>query len=57
MQDKILRSIGFPIKMLRIIDTYAYKQGLSRSGLVVQVMSEFIKKHKLEKTCRTRGIK
>ena len=49
MQDKILKSIGFPIKMLRLIDTYAYKQGLSRSGLVVQVMSEFIKKHKLEK--------
>lgn len=55
MQDKILKSIGFPIKMLRIIDTYAYQQGLSRSALVVQVMNEFIRKHKLEKLAEQSG--
>ena len=48
MQDKILKSIGFPLDMLRVIDAYAYQQGLSRSALVVKVMEDFIKRHKLE---------
>jgi len=55
MQDKILKSIGFPINMLRIIDAYAYQQGLSRSALVVQVMADFIKKHKLENLTKSNG--
>lgn len=49
MNDKILKSIGFPIRMLNIIDIYACKQGLSRSALVVKVMDEFIKTNDLEK--------
>ena len=45
---QILKSIGFPYKMLHIIDTYAGKLNLSRSDVVWQGMNEFIKNHKLE---------
>lgn len=54
MNNKILKSIGFPVKTLNIIDIYAYKQGLSRSALVVKVMDEFIKTHNLEKLIDTK---
>ncbi len=55
MNDKILKSIGFPIRMLNIIDIYACQQGLSRSAFVVRVMDEFIKKHNLEKLVDTKN--
>lgn len=54
MNDKILKSIGFPIRMLNIIDIYACKQGLSRSAFVIKVMDEFIKTHNLEKLVDTK---
>lgn len=49
MNEKILKSIGFPLKMLNIIDAYAGQEGLSRSDIVRQAVEEFIAKHKLDK--------
>ena len=37
---QILKSIGFPYKMLHIIDTYAGKLNLSRSDVVRQERNE-----------------
>ncbi len=49
MEEKVLKSIGFPIKMLKIIDSYAGRENISRSDVVRRGMSEFIKRHELEK--------
>lgn len=48
MNEKVLKSIGFPLKMLAVIDKYAGQNGLSRSDVVRVACDEFIKKHKLE---------
>lgn len=49
MNEKVLKSIGFPLKMLNIIDKYAAQERISRSDAVRRGMEEFIVKHKLEK--------
>lgn len=46
--EKVLKSIGFPLKMLAIIDKYANANELSRSDVVRIACDEFIKKNKLE---------
>ncbi len=48
MNEKILKSIGFPLKMLVVIDKYAHDEGMSRSDVVRIACDEFIKKHDLE---------
>lgn len=47
-KGQFLKSIGFPIPVLRCIDKYAFVKGYSRSALVVIALREYIKNHKLE---------
>ncbi len=47
-KGQLLKSIGFPIPVLRCIDKYASIKGFSRSGLVVMALREYIKNHNLE---------
>lgn len=46
---QVLRTIGFPIKVLTCIDKAASIEKNSRSAFVVQAVIEFIKNHDLEK--------
>ena len=48
MNEKILKTIGFPLKMLNIIDEYAFKNRLSRTSVVVNAVQEYIENHGLE---------
>lgn len=52
MEEKgqILKSVGFPIKILALTDKAAETiYNTSRSALVVRALREFIKNHDLEK--------
>ena len=51
---QVLKSIGFPLKVLSCIDKAAALEQISRSAFVVKAVSEFIKNNGLEE--RT-GIK
>lgn len=46
---QVLKSIGFPIKVLACTDKAAGLENMSRSAFVVQALVEFIKNHELEK--------
>lgn len=48
MDEKVLKTIGFPLRMLKIIDTYAYQNNISRADVVRKAVSEFIKKYEIE---------
>lgn len=45
---QVLKSIGFPIKILSCADKAANLENLSRSAFVVRAVAEYIKKHDLE---------
>ena len=52
MEEKLLdeittKPIGFPISMLKIVDTYALENNKSRAEVVRQAMKEFIVNHNL----------
>lgn len=43
----VLKTISFPLEMLKIVDNYAYQKNKSRADVVRQAVSEFIKQNKL----------
>lgn len=45
---QVLKSIGFPIKVLSCTDKAASLDNISRSAFVVQAVVEYIKRHNLE---------
>ncbi len=46
--EKVLKSIGFPFKMLKTIDKYANEKEVSRADVVRKACDEFIKRNELE---------
>jgi len=48
MDEKVLKSISFPLKMLIILDKYATENGLSRADVVRNACDEFVKKYNLD---------
>ena len=48
-KGQMLKSIGFPVKVLACTDAAATLLNTSRSALVIRALREFIKNHELEK--------
>lgn len=46
----VLKTISFPLEMLKIVDNYAYQKNKSRADVVRQAVRDFIKKNGLEET-------
>jgi metal-responsive CopG/Arc/MetJ family transcriptional regulator len=46
---QVSKSIGFPLSLLAIIDTYCRLKGFSRTKIVIDALREYIKNHNVEK--------
>lgn len=43
----VQKSIGFPYKLLKTIDEYANLKRNSRTGIVVEALTEYVERHNI----------